>query len=180
MQNLLLENDLLRVEKSGVEIGRSQALKKEEVVDTELFELEILKRARRMADFYILYYSIENTIRRLITETMKEKYGADWWEKKVPSSVKNDVKDLQQRERDSPMTIRSEDPLSYTTFGQLIDIFNANWSDFSDTIRSQKSMQDTLSQLNKLRGVIAHSCDLSDDEMTRFKLAIRDWQRIQS
>jgi hypothetical protein len=179
-QNLTAENDLLRLEQSGIDLGRAQVLKKEELVDTELFELEIRKRARRMADFYILYYCIENTIRRLISETLTEKHGPNWWDTQVPDNVKHDVEELQRKERESPVTIRSDDPLSYTTFGQLIDIFNKNWADFSDIIRSQKAMQETLSRLNGLRGVIAHSCDLSDDEMLRFKLSIRDWQRIQS
>lgn len=182
MRNVLLEKDLLRLEKDGIDLGRAAIVKesKETDPDPELFELEIRKNAVRMADFYVLYYCIENSIRRLISDTLKEKYGANWWDSKVPSGVKKDVNDLQTSEKDTPMAIRSADPLSYTTFGQLIDIFNANWGDFSETIRSQKSMQAILSQLNKLRGVIAHSCDLSDDDMIRFKLSIRDWQRILS
>jgi hypothetical protein len=180
MNNLSLESELLKLERSGVGIGRSQQLKKQEVVDIDLFEAEIFSKGRKMADFYVLYYCIENTIRKLISERMQEKYHADWWNEKVPDKVKNDVKDLQEKEKDTPMSIRSSDPLSYTTFGQLIDILNANWSDFADTIRSQKAMQKTLSELNSLRGVIAHSADLNDDEITRFQLLIRDWLRIQT
>ena len=78
------------------------------------------------------------------------------------------------------MSIRSEDPLMYTNFGELIDIFNANWIDFSDTLRSQKAMQQILGQFNQIRNVVAHSADLNEDEITRFKLLIKDWFRIQS
>lgn len=36
------------------------------------------------------------------------------------------------------MSIRPEDPLAYTNFGELISIFDQNWSDFCDTLRSQQ------------------------------------------
>ena len=60
MKNLLLESDLINIEKSGVEIGHVQTLKKDEVVDLELFEFDIRKQARKMADFYVIYYALEN------------------------------------------------------------------------------------------------------------------------
>jgi hypothetical protein len=180
MKTLLLENQLSQLEKEGFEIGHSQTLRVSELVDTELFEADIRKSANKMADFYVLYYCIENSIRRLISERLKEKYGANWWDQKVPEGVRKDVKDLQERERDTPMSVRSDDPLSYATFGELISIFDGNWEDFSDTIRSQKAMRDTLSQLNRLRGIIAHSCDMNEDEIIRFKLLIKDWLRIQT
>jgi hypothetical protein len=180
MNNLALESELLKLERSGLNIGRTQMLKKEEVVDIDLFEAEISSRARKMADFYVLYYCIENTIRKLISERMQEKYHADWWTKNVPEKVRTEVRDRQEREKDTPMSIRSSDPLTYTTFGELIDILNANWPDFADTIRSQKAMQRILSELNSLRGVVAHSADLNDDEIARFQLVIRDWLRIQT
>jgi hypothetical protein len=89
------------------------------------------------------------------------------------------VKDKQDKEKDPVLFIRSDDPLTYTNFGELIDIFNANWDDFADTIRSKKAMQQTLSQFNQIRSVIAHSCELNDDEIARFELLIKDWLRIQ-
>ena len=179
MKNLMLESSLSKLETSGIEIGHLQTLKKDELVDTDLFEHEILKKANKMADFYVLYFSLENSVRKLIRDTLNEKYGATWWDTKVPPGVKDNVKRLQKEEKDSAMSIRSDDPLDYTNFGELIDIFNANWNDFSGIIRSQKSIQETLSPLNKIRNVIAHSCELNDDEILRFKLLIKDWLRIQ-
>lgn len=179
MQNLMLESDLENLEKSGIEIGHIQTIRKDEIVDKELFELEIRKRAKKMADFYVLYYCLENTVRELITETLQEKYGSSWWDDKMPLGVKESVKKNQEEEKKTVMAIRSEDPLAYTNFGELIDILNVNWGDFSDMIRSQQAMQSTLSQFNKIRNIIAHSCDLEDDDILRFKLLIKDWLRIQ-
>ncbi len=180
MKNLLLEKNLEKLEKDGIDIAHSCTLTKDELVDTELFEHEILKRAKRMADFYVLYFSLENSVRKLIRDVLSEIYGTDWWNTQVPDGVKNNVADIQKKERDSAMSIRSDDPLDYTNFGELIDIFSANWNNFSDILRSQKSVQETLSPLNKIRNVIAHSCELNDDEIVRFKLLIKDWLRIQN
>ncbi|MGA3293682.1 MAG: Swt1 family HEPN domain-containing protein [Candidatus Acidiferrales bacterium] len=180
MQNLILESELRKLEDSGVRIEHVRTIKKEEVVDVDLFENDILQQARKMADFYALYYSLENSIRRLISERLSEKHGATWWADRVPEGVRNAVKDKQQDERDTTMSIRSEDPLSYTNFGELISIFDQNWDDFSDTLRSKKAMQSILSQFNKIRNVVAHSCELNEDEITRFKLLVKDWFRIQS
>jgi hypothetical protein len=180
MQNLMLEADLAQLEKDGMDLGHAKTLVTNDVVDVELFEADILKSARKMADFYVIYYSLENTIRRLISGVLSEAEGGNWWDKRVPAGVKTSVAEKQQKEKDSVMAIRSEDPITYTNFGELIDILNANWDDFSDVIRSKKAMQQTLSQMNQLRNVIAHSCELHEDEITRFELLVRDWLRLQA
>ena len=179
MKNLMLESNLIRLEKDGIEIGHVQTLKRDDVVDLELFESDIRKQARKMADFYVSYYALENSIRRLIAETLKEKYGPNWWQDKIPKDVQEEVQKNQEREKDSVISLRSDDPLSYTNFGELIIIFEANWNDFSAMIRSKKAMKQILSQLNMLRSIIAHSCELNDDEIIRFELLIKDWMRIQ-
>lgn len=178
MRNLMLEAELIALEKRGVELGHAQTLQKDELVDTDLFETDIRQAARRMADFYVLYYSLENTIRRLIAGRLLEKHGIDWWNQKVPAGVKATVADKQKKEKDTPMSIRSDDPLTYSNFGELIDILNANWVDFADTLRSQKAAQQILAQFNLVRNVIAHSVELNDDEILRFQLLVKDWFRI--
>jgi hypothetical protein len=179
MHNLLLEAELRKLEDSGIQIEHSRTIQRAEIVDVELFEGDILQQGRRMADFYAIYYSLENSIRRLISGRLSEKHGATWWKDKVPEGVRKEVEKKQREELDTTMSIRSEDPLAYTNFGELISIFDANWVDFSDTLRSQKAMQQILSQFNKIRNVVAHSCELNDDEITRFKLFVKDWFRIQ-
>ncbi|MDR2407923.1 MAG: hypothetical protein LBE13_07415 [Bacteroidales bacterium] len=178
LNNLLLENDLLKLEKGGLSIGHAQTITSAELVDAELFELDIRKKAHKMAKFYELYFCLENSIRKLILDVLSDKHSTSWWDMIVPDKVKNEVTSKQKQEKDTPMSIRSEDPLAYTSFGELMDIFNKNWSDFSDVIRSQRAMQKTLSQFNDIRNVIAHSCELNDDEILRFTLLVKDWLRI--
>jgi len=180
MHNLMLETELNKLEAKGIQIEHARTITKAEVVDVDLFESDILQEARKMADFYVIYYAVENSIRRLLSERLEEKHKAAWWKDRVPQGVQDEVAKKQRDERDTTMSIRSEDPLSYTNFGELIAIFDANWADFSDTLRSQKAMQSILSQFNKIRNVVAHSCALNDDEIARFKLLVKDWFRIQS
>jgi len=180
MQNLLLESELRKLEESGIQIEHTKTIQKSEIVDVELFESDILQEAQRMADFYVIYYALENSVRRLISERLSEKHGPAWWKDTVPEGVRNEVAKKQKDEMDSIMSIRSEDPLAYTNFGELISIFDANWKDFSDTLRSQKAMQLILAQFNRIRNTVAHSCELNDDEISRFKLSVKDWFRIQS
>ncbi|MGA2752140.1 MAG: Swt1 family HEPN domain-containing protein [Terracidiphilus sp.] len=180
MQNLLLEAELRTIEDTGVRIEHAKTIQSAKIVDVELFESDILQEAQRMADFYAIYYSLENSIRRLISGRLAEKHGANWWTDRVPEGVRKEVEKKQKEELETTMSIRSDDPLAYTNFGELISIFDANWADFSDTLRSQKPMQQILSQFNKIRNVVAHSCELNEDEITRFKLLVKDWFRIQS
>ena len=179
IQNLMLEGNLRNLEEKGINIGHSKDFISKQLL--EFFEADIKTKAEKMSRLYILYYALENTIRRLISDRLTEKYGPTWWDLKVPPEVKQEVKKKKDEEKDTPMTIRSEDPLTYANFGELIKIFEATWDDFSDTLRSQKAMRQTLYQLSKLRNIIAHSCDLNEDEIKRFELAIKDWfLRVQT
>ena len=160
-------------------IGKRERTEKDEIIDINLFDHEILSKAQKMADFYVLYFSLENSVRKLITNVFTEKYGMNWWDKKISNRIRSNVTKLQKDERDTVMSISSADNLAYTNFGELIDIICSNWDDFKKMLRSRKSVQNALSQFGKIRNVIAHSCELSDDEILRFKLLIKDWFRIQ-
>lgn len=179
MQNFQVEADLLKLESEGIDIKHSQTIEQKEIVDIELFEEEIKSQARKMSAFYYLYFCIENSVRGLIVGRLQEKYGADWWNIKVPDEVKRDVEELREREQETPVAIRSEEPIYYTNFSDLTKIIESNWDDFSDTLRSRKAAIAALRLLNRIRNPIAHSCELEDDEIQRFQLAIKDWQRIQ-
>ena len=180
MKNLILEKELEKIQKNGIDIGYESKKINNNTVDTELFEHEILVKAKRMADFYVIYFCLENSIRKLISDVLNEKYGINWWDDKVPDDIKKEVIKKQKKELETSMSIRSDDSLSYLNFGELITIFDSNWKDFKDLLRSQRSVQDVLSQFNKIRNVIAHSCELHEDEISRFKLLVKDWLRIQA
>ena len=60
-----------------------------------------------MADFYVYYFSIENSVRKLITDVLMENYGEDWWKQKVPAGVNKNVEEKQLQEKETAMSILS-------------------------------------------------------------------------
>lgn len=179
-KNLMLETELAKLEESGLDLQHIDTVGKKEIVDLDLFEYDIVVSARKMARFYVYYYAFENSLRRLISGRLKEKYGINWWEQKAPVGVQQNVEKNQEKEKETAMAIRSDEPIYYANFGELIDLINSNWEDFSDTIRSKKAMESVVSQFSKIRNVIAHSCELEEDDIFRLKLLIKDWFRILS
>lgn len=179
-KNLMLETDLIYLEDNGLDLQHIETISRKDIVDIELFEQDILASARKMARFYVYYFAFENTLRRFISGRLEENHGINWWELKAPEGVKKNVRENQDKERDTSMAIRSDEPINYANFGELIDIISYNWEDFSDTIRSKKAMESVISQFGKIRNVIAHSCELQEDDIIRLKLLIKDWFRIQS
>jgi len=143
------------------------------------FEERLRREASAMARHYELFYCLENAIRSLITETMQESAGADWWESgKIPESVKKEVADRIKRDIDSGMTRRSDSAIDYTNFGELSVVIVSNWDLFGTIFSSKRAVERVMSNLNLLRSPIAHCCPISEDEATRLELSVRDWFRM--
>ena len=181
MQNMRLEESLIDLEKMGIEIGHINTIQKKEIVDPDLFEYDIRKSASKTSVFFYLYYCVENSIRRMIKQTMEDKYGSDWWNKaNITDAVKNNVLENIKRESDSLMTSRSSDnPLAFITLGEASSIILENWDDFSSQLKSKRAVGTILFQLNQIRVAVAHSNELSEHDENRFKILIKDWEHQQ-
>ena len=132
-----------------------------------------------MAGHYELFYCLEKSIRKLISETLLESDGAGWWDKgRIPAAIVADVNANIQREIDSGVTRRSDTAIDYTTFGQLSGIITSNWDLFGSIFTSRRAVEKVMASLNTLRGPIAHCCPLADDEIVRLRLAVKDWFRM--
>ena len=82
------------------------------------------------------------------------------------------------KEVDSGFSRRSFDKLDYTTFGELAVIIVSNWDVFGSIFSSRKAVERVLSNLNTLRNPIAHCAKLSEDEILRLQLTVKDWFRL--
>ena len=112
-------------------------------------------------------------------DTLQTADGDLWWQgTRVPPKIKTDADSRLQREIDSGMTPRSEDPLDFTTFGELGEIIKVNWDLFGSVFSSPKAVEKIMANLNTLRGPIAHCSPLAEDEIVRLRLSVRDWFRI--
>lgn len=180
MANSLTEHHLDKIEKDyDVNLGRSP---KEEVQKKEYylqFDSVFRKEANAMAEHYEVFYCLEKSIRKLISELMEEKYGENWWDEQVKEAIRNNVDSNIKRDEDSGFTIRSENKIDYTTFGELSQIVSGNWEAFEVLFkRGQRSFQRIMTNLNQLRGPIAHCSPLAEDEVVRLELTVKDWFRL--
>lgn len=181
INNQLLENDLDAIEnKYGVSFGRGHLKTIDQDPDYyPQIDSKIRLEAHQMSEAYKIFYSLEKTIRNFIEDSFNAAGINDWWnEECVPEKVLKDTESRIQREFDSGVTPRSDDPIDYTTFGELSDIIVFSWEVFAGTLQSKKAVTKVLSGLNTLRGPIAHCSMLAEDEMIRLKLSVRDWFRL--
>lgn len=177
--NQFAELDLDRIEEGlGIDLGRKRKVIEKESTYYPQFEAEIRKEAKLMSEHYEIFYCLEKSIRDFISTTLETPPGTLWWDSKVPAIVKEEVRKRIQKEVDSGVTLRSKEPLDFTTFGELGEIIKANWDVFGSIFKSLKAVEKVLSNLNTLRGPIAHCSMLAEDEELRLQLSVRDWFRL--
>lgn len=181
MSGFLITDEIKNLEQRfNIELGHSiRPVPDEQAEYYPQFEQSVRSEAAQMSSHYELFYCLEKSIRKLISETLFESAGANWWDGgKVPSNIVKEVSERAQREVDSGVTRRSEDPIDYTTFGELSVIITSNWDLFGTIFSSRRAVEKVMSSLNVLRGPIAHCCPMSEDEVVRLRLAVKDWFRM--
>ena len=159
----------------------SRELKEAKQIEQDYYsqiETRFRKEAKIMAPQYELFYSLEKSIRSLITETIEESEGASWWNSdRISDDIRQAVEVSRKNEEDSGVTSRSDDDIDYCTFGHLGQIIEKNWDLFGSIFRSAKAVKGIMYRLNTLRNPIAHCGLLADDEILRLNLTMRDWFR---
>jgi len=181
LNNLLIESEIQRIEQIYDEdLGHTTRTKEQEELDETYypqFSSKHRKEASSMASHYDVFYCLENSIREMISQRLEEEHGEDWWEKSVPQQVRNNAKSNQKKESTTGVTLRSEELIDYTTFGELGEILKSNWEFFGDILRDSNAVVKILNNLNTLRAPIAHCTALAPDEVVRLHLSLSDWFR---
>ncbi|KAA6406022.1 hypothetical protein DPQ22_01765 [Candidatus Tokpelaia sp.] len=184
MSGLQIVSEMSRIENEyGVRLG---VLKKEEknrkLSEYEQFEPDMRREAARMSEIYEVFHCLENSIRRLVRETMAEAHGADWWdsERVDKKRIHEPVEVRRKKELDNGVTLRSDELIDYTTFGELAQLITDNWDIFAPIFSSKTAVSKITNQLNLLRGPIAH-CNVTDEmEQERLNLAVKSWFKLMS
>lgn len=182
LNNLAVEAAIKHVEKlHDVDLGHSlQTVSQPDETYYPQFDAAIRAEASAMAVQYRVFYCLENSIRNLISDILTEEHGEDWWSVAVPPNVREHAEKTQEKELESGISVRSDELIDYTTFGELGEIIKSNWAIFSDIFKNIKALEKVISTLNTLRGPIAHCKPLAEDEIVRLHLALRDWFRSMS
>jgi hypothetical protein len=181
VSNQLLENDLDRVEMEyaiDLNRGHDRTIEKDQDYYPQIDRV-FRQEASDMAKHYEIFYSLEKSIRSLISETLAAAEPAGWWKSgRVPQKIRDEAEARMKREVDTGITPRSVEPLDFTNFGELGEIIKANRDVFGSMFPSQKAVERVLANLNTLRGPIAHCSPLAEDEVVRLRLSVRDWFRL--
>jgi hypothetical protein len=177
----LMEEDLDEVEQNlALDLGRERNTATGEAADYyPQIEHAFRAEAKEMAPHYEVFYSLERTIRTLVADSLEAADSAGWWSdpNRVPQKIKDDCENRLKKEEDTGVTLRSEDPLDFSTFGELGQIITSNWDVFGALFKSEKAVTRIMANLNTLRGPIAHCTLLAEDEVVRLRLSVRDWFR---
>jgi len=184
LNNLTIESAVRAAEiEIGLDFGHSKPkVDEQDQIYYPQFSQQVRQEAERMAKNYVLFYSLENSIRDLITDVLAEKFGEGWWIQPgvVPEVVSKSAEGNQKKESGTGVTGRSDRMIDYTNFGELGEIIKANWDDFGSIFRDKRAVEKILANLNTLRSSIAHCTALAPDEELRLHLSLRDWFRQQA
>lgn len=182
MTNQMLTEDLSRIEAlHGVEFGHLPITAQTvEGVYYPQIDASVRAEAAQMARHYEVFYSLEKSIRSLVSETIEaSEKTSEWWASaRVPAGIQLEVKSRVLKELDAGVTRRSSDSLDYTTFGELSVIIISNWDIFGSLFNSKRAVEKVMASLNALRNPIAHCSPLAEDEQLRLQLTVRDWFRL--
>lgn len=145
------------------------------------FEQAVRAEAASMSQHYELFYCLETSIRKLLVDVLFDAEGSGWWDSdRIPQRIRDDVKNRSQKEIDSGISRRSDNEIDYTTFGELSVIITGNWDIFGTIFNSRRAVERVMGSLNLLRGPIAHCCPITEDEVDRLHLTVKDWFRTMA
>ncbi|MGZ2259097.1 Swt1 family HEPN domain-containing protein [Roseobacter sp. A03A-229] len=132
--------------------------------------------ATLMSAVYLTIAAFENSVRELISKTLLEEVGADWWEKCVPNSARKAAeKRKDEEEKVKWHTQRGDDLIQFTMLPNLLAVIRNNFEHFEASINDIEWASSIFDTVERSRNVIMHSGSLSKRDISRLGSSIRDW-----
>jgi hypothetical protein len=131
--------------------------------------------ARQMSQVYVLIAAFENSVRELISSTLKEEVGEDWWNTCVSEKIRMQASQrMEEEEKIRWHTPRGNDPINFTMLPNLLNIIRQNHDRFP-IIPNIDWAANIFDVIERSRNVIMHSGRISRRDMARLGTFIRDW-----
>jgi hypothetical protein len=147
-----------------------------EKLSIDLLAAPMVEAAERMATVYTAIAAFENMVRELVSRTMLEEKGENWWEECVSSDVRKRAKSRQEEEEKHRFhTQRGDLPISFTELKDLLNIIRANPEQFDPFVPSAEWARSIFDAIERSRNVIMHSGMLDASDIDRVGIHIRDW-----
>lgn len=127
---------------------------------------------------YRLLFVLENVVREFVSEVLEDKDGPNWFDTRSSNPTKKKVADRKAAEAKNQWhTGRNSHPINYIDFGDLALLIQTHYDRFKDLLPGQTWAVSRLNDAERSRNVIAHTNVLSDEEVVRLEMLVRDWVR---
>lgn len=139
-------------------------------------DAEQVDNARAMATVYTAVAAFENSVRELISKTLLDEVGENWWNDCVSSKIRKQADDLRKEEEKVRWhTQRGADPIYYTMLPQLMNIIRQNAHHFEPFIHDLEWASNVFDIIHRSRNIIMHSGTLNQRDIARLGTFLRDW-----
>jgi hypothetical protein len=129
-----------------------------------------------MSPVYFRLYLFENKLRRFVEEVLVESKGPGWFEVAVEEKVRKEAKRKFDEEGAARFHgHRGDDLPSYLGVSDWMKIIEDNWAEFEPLLFKTHWSLGKLQELRLIRNSVAHMGEVTDDDIARLDLVIRDW-----
>lgn len=137
-------------------------------------------QAESMGRVYELLYCLENSIRELVESTLREALGPEkWWSDGVQDAIRKSAEKRQvDDERSRWHGPRGTSLLAYVDFPQYGEIIVNQWEYFEPLLGDRAWVNYYFAELNRTRRALAHTGTLTDADVERMEVRVRDWLRV--
>lgn len=134
--------------------------------------------AKDMAVVYVAIAAFENSVRELISKTLIEASGDNWWSDCVSEKIRTASKSrMDEEEKVRWHSQRGQDPINYTMLPNLLNIIRQNFSHFEPFVHDIDWAAQIFDAVERSRNVIMHSGQLSKRDVARVGSLLSDWSR---
>lgn len=149
-----------------------------ETLDPTWYSPDLVAAARRMSPVYVRLYLFENKLRRFVEGVLRDSRGADWFERSVPERMRKEAARKQKEEGAARFHgHRGPDLPAYLGVSDWMKVIEENWGDFEPVLFQSHWSLGKLQELRLTRNSVAHMGEVTDDDIARLDLLIRDWNR---
>ncbi len=176
-RGLLLDSSLGIFAESGLDVrGKPEKKQEENRISIDDFPMDLRMDAMKTSHVYIAFFCFENSVRKLVADRLLEKHGSKWWDQCVSDKIKKRVEGRKTTDKKNKWHApRATNEIAYCDFGDLNDIILTRWSDFEDLFPTQEWVKTRLGDLEQSRNALAHSNVLSEHDIDRIDMFLRDW-----
>ena len=147
-----------------------------EMLTIDALDEGYVEDARAMATVYTAVAAFENSVREMISKTLLENVGENWWVECVSEKVQKQAKTRMDDEAKVRWHgQRGADPIQFTMLPNLMKIIHNNQDHFAPFIHDFEWAAGIFDVIDRSRNVIMHSGTLHSRDIIRLGMYIRDW-----